>query len=323
MDIAPLSSRNPLLQMARMGKLRLPARTNPAIARWIDRLYPVAAAIFSLVAPLLASIPASVLAFAIWAAAAPNMPLDTFLYGDNYRLAFFLIASFLPIFFLLWVWIRLVEQRPLWSLGLRPERWLAKYLGGLGFGFLMMAGSVLLPAVFGFYSLQVSPNLIANPISLAGVAVAFIGWCVQGAGEEVLLRGYLMPVTSVRYGLIAGSLISSFIFSILHLLNENLTSLAILNLVLFGIFASLYALAEGGLWGIFALHSMWNWAQGSLFGLAVSGTKLAETAPFNFIENAPDWLTGGAFGPEGGLWVTGVLVISILITWNVLRRKGS
>jgi len=316
-----LSKDNILFRMARQGNLRLPRNTSPKLILLLDRIYPILAALFCLSLPVLTSIPVSVLAIGIWLTVSPEVPLDLILYGDNYRLALFLSISFFPVFIIQWIWLHIVEQRPLRSLGLQPDSWLRRYVRGLLLGFLMISISVGLPASLGLYTLPTDVAIKQNWLSLLGILAALIGWIIQGAAEEILLRGYLLPVTGVRYGPVSGILLSSLIFAALHLFNENLTPLAILNLVLFGIFASLYALTEGSLWGIFAIHSIWNWAQGSLYGFAVSGIKLGAVSPINLTENGPDWLTGGAFGPEGGLFVTLVLFAAIILLWGYNRHR--
>jgi uncharacterized protein len=62
------------------------------------------------------------------------------------------------------------------------------------------------------------------------------------------------------------------------------------------------------LWGVFAIHSFWNWAQGNLLGLEVSGSTIGGTTLLNLKANGNDLITGGAFGPEGGLAITLVLI---------------
>lgn len=140
------------------------------------------------------------------------------------------------------------------------------------------------------------------------------GWC--RAAEEVLIRGWALPVIGARYKPWVGLLVSSLIFSLLHGLNPGLSTIALVNLALFGVFAGLYAIREGSLWGICAIHSVWNWVQG-IFGFRLAEPKRA-AALFEFDESGADWLTGGPFGPEGGLAVTIVLMISI-----GLERSGS
>ena len=94
-----------------------------------------------------------------------------------------------------------------------------------------------------------------------------------------------------------------------------------INLFLFGVFACIYAMQEGSLWGVFAIHSLWNWAQGNLFGLEVSGSKFGATTLFNLKEVGPDLLTGGAFGPEGGFAVTLVLIVGCVFVYYMATQK--
>ena len=103
------------------------------------------------------------------------------------------------------------------------------------------------------------------------------------------------------------------IFATLHSLNDNLSRLAILNLLVFGLFAGLYAMREGSLWGVSALHTAWNWIQGNIFGFNVSGMSAGGGTLLNLAGRGPGWLTGGQFGPEGGIAVTCVLLLGIII----------
>jgi membrane protease YdiL (CAAX protease family) len=146
--------------------------------------------------------------------------------------------------------------------------------------------------------------------------LSFLGWMIQGAAEETLTRGWLLPVIGARYTPILGVAISALIFALFHSLNPNLGPIAVLNLAFFGIFTAFYALYERGIWGVFGLHSAWNWAQLNLFGFEVSGNTFSGESLFNLTEVGPDLITGGAFGPEGGLSVTIILVIScIMVGW--------
>ena len=130
----------------------------------------------------------------------------------------------------------------------------------------------------------------------------------------------MVPTAVIRH--VAGVLISSLLFMMLHLLNPNLSVIGLLNLFLFGLFAALFALYEGGLWGVFAIHTVWNWAQGNIFGFEVSGTEVSGAIILNLAETGPDWLTGGAFGPEGGLVVTAILLVSSFLVWLANWRRA-
>ena len=97
------------------------------------------------------------------------------------------------------------------------------------------------------------------------------------ATEEIIVRGWLFPVLSVRSRIWVGIIVTSFLFGFLHLLNPGITILSISNIILVGVFATLYVLKEDGLWGICAWHSIWNWAQYNVYGFAVSGTTVYST----------------------------------------------
>ena len=67
----------------------------------------------------------------------------------------------------------------------------------------------------------------------------------------------------------------------------------------------------------FGLHWSWNWAQASLLGLPVSGlTRIAPAPLLHAINAGPNWLTGGAYGIEGGAACSIALIISILVVWR-------
>ena len=60
----------------------------------------------------------------------------------------------------------------------------------------------------------------------------------------------------------------------------------------------------------------WNWAQGFLADLPVSGLELVDTPMLEPVTTGPEWVTGGAFGPEGSLVTTGVLGLATLWIWH-------
>ncbi len=225
-----------------------------------------------------------------------------------------LASSFGGMILLVWLWVRFYEKRPFSTLGFERKHALRQYVRGLIIGLLSFSGVVGLMALFGYISIEASDPAHTGLAALGGVLLIFFpGWLIQGAAEEVLTRGWMLPTLSARYRPLAGILLSSLFFGIMHGLNPNLTVLGMVNLILYGAFAAMYALREESLWGICAYHSVWNWAQGNLFGLAVSGQNTGTGTLFNLMETGPDWFTGGAFGPEGGLAVTVVLALGMVI----------
>ena len=125
----------------------------------------------------------------------------------------------------------------------------------------------------------------------------------------MLFRGRLLPVIGSRYRPWIGVLVSAVLFSLAHGLSSDITPLAFLNLFLFGVFAAVYALPEGGLWGIGVWHAVWNWAMGNLLGFALDGSP-HQGLLVSIRTAGPEMITGGAFGLEGGLAATAVFLIS-------------
>ncbi len=294
------------------SRLFVLARQSKRLPHWAVSL---AVAIAILLLANFAALPLLVLLFIFYGPSAMDMVLGGFqdqppLLGAFWQ-SVFLVFSFGSIMVLLALWVTLVEKRSPATLGFERSGWLQKYVRGFGVGILMMAGVVGVLALFGSATLEETAVRPIHPAALGGVLIIGVGWLVQGAAEEALTRGWMLPTLGVRYRPWVGILISSLVFAVFHGLNPNLNALALINLALFGLFAALYALREGSLWGISALHSAWNWAQGNLFGLEVSGVSPIGGSMLNLMETGPDWFTGGAFGPEAGLAVTLVLCLGI------------
>jgi len=299
-----------LFELARKGELRLSGR--------IARLYPFLAVLYALVVPLftsiLAAIPLGLLLFL-----SGSSPLDDqSLYNSAYGLTAILVLGFGPIFILVGVWVWLFERRRFWTLGLERRGWLPKYLRGGWWGLVMISTSIGLPALLGYVKFDWGDERLG--FMLGSASVVLVGWIVQGAAEEILFRGFIFQITGVRFGMGVGIVVSSLLFTLLHVFNPNIGPVSLVNLALFGVFAVLYALNEGSLWGIFAIHSIWNWAQASLFGVQVSGIQIKLESLLTMKEAGPAWLTGGAFGPEGGVAVTVVLLAGILLLVARTRR---
>jgi membrane protease YdiL (CAAX protease family) len=315
-----LSSDNHLYQLARLGRLRLPKSTSEKTRRLFNRvIYPIAVVIFGFVTPILAGLFLVPFLLILWFSQGDDALLDTVANsGDS---VIFLFLGFAPIYLMVWLWLWLFERRQLWTAGLEWPGWLAKYLRGWLVGFLMFSASVAILAALGYVATESTNPGAGRALAIGTALLIVMGWMVQGGAEELLTRGFVLPIIGSRYGSAIGIIISSLIFSALHLLNPNISLIALLNLFLFAVFAALYALFEGGLWGVFAIHAVWNWAQGNLFGFEVSGSEISSAVILNLTEAGPDWLTGGPFGPEGGIAVTGVLLASSILVIVADRRR--
>ena len=136
---------------------------------------------------------------------------------------------------------------------------------------------------------------------------------IQGMAEEVLCRSYFLVSIGRRYPMWVAVLLNALFFAALHLANNGISVLAFVNLTLFGIFASVYFIKRGNIWGIGAIHSIWNFVQGNFYGIRVSGIETSCTVFDSVSVDGRAWMNGGAFGLEGGLAVTIVLVAATLL----------
>ena len=204
---------------------------------------------------------------------------------------------------------RFIQKRKLKSVGFTKQRAGKDYLIGLGMGFLLFSSAVLICVLTGALKI----NGVSSTFSIGMFLLFAFGFMLQGMSEEVICRGYLMVSIGRRYSMWVAIMSNALIFAALHLLNNGISILAFINLVLYGVFASLYFIERGSIWGVAAFHSVWNLVQGNFWGLRVSG-MVTECSVFqsSLVDNR-DIINGGAFGPEGGLAVTVVLMVGICV----------
>jgi membrane protease YdiL (CAAX protease family) len=221
-------------------------------------------------------------------------------------------AAALGVVLLIW---RRVDHRPIRELGLEATAARRRWLRGAGIAALMMGFVVLVG-----YSLLDGATWEVNPDPLRAsvvVVVGLVGYAVQGPAEEVLFRGYMLENVRAEWGVRWAIIASSLAFGIFHAPNPGFGPLPLLNLILFGLGTALYKIYvdQGQLWGVFAIHTVWNWLQQVVFGLPNSGiTSTADNALFSLTPNTslPDPFWGGGFGPEGTFAATLVLLALVL-----------
>ncbi len=211
------------------------------------------------------------------------------------------------------------------SLGLAIEKTtLPKYLGGLALGVALMSSVYLILNVTGqvtFEGFNTSSEVVTT------VLISLLMWFPQGACEELMFRGYMLPRITERTNRIFAYFLSSFLFSVLHSMNAGYTPLASINLFLIALLFALISYRSGSIWITCGAHTAWNFCQGNIYGLQVSGNELSTTLiKTAYTKSHLDIVTGGAFGPEGGLAVTAVtlpLVILLIVLIKTDRKKTS
>lgn len=132
-----------------------------------------------------------------------------------------------------------------------------------------------------------------------------------GFAEEILSRGYIMSVLRQTKSIAVIMIVPSVIFALLHSFNSGIGAIAYINLTLVGVLFSYMYLKSGNIWMPIGYHITWNYFQGNVFGFKVSGTEVDGILSTTYAEDS--FLNGGAFGPEGGLFVTAILLIGFVV----------
>lgn len=125
-------------------------------------------------------------------------------------------------------------------------------------------------------------------------------FAVAALWEELAFRGYLFSTLEEMGGRWLAVGVTSALFGIAHLQNPGATLLPVALVALAGVFLSLVMLATRSLAAAWMAHLAFNWMQAVAFHVEVSGSGFP-TPGYRVIDAGPDWATGGAWGPEGGL----------------------
>lgn len=137
--------------------------------------------------------------------------------------------------------------------------------------------------------------------------------------EELPCRRYLLPTLTQAWGGRAALVVTSVLFGALHCLNPGATPLAFLGTTAAGVMLGLAYQWTGQLWLPWALHFAWNFAEGSLWGMPVSGL-LAPSVVRTQLHGPALW-TGGEFGPEAGLLGLIALIVGTCVLARSIRRR--
>ncbi|HLH23727.1 MAG TPA: CPBP family glutamic-type intramembrane protease [Chloroflexota bacterium] len=230
------------------------------------------------------------------------------------------------------------ERADGWPAAAAWQAWAAQVGIGAVLGLLLVGGVFVIELAAGWLIVRgvAAGALIALAVGLGrAIAVAVV--------EEAVFRGALLGYLQRPLGSAGAAAVSSVAFALAHAWNTNATPLAIANLVVAGVLFALACLVARGSAVSFAaeeakargigqlayalgrglplpvgIHAAWNFFEGSAFGLPVSGSPRDSLLAVSV--SGPDLLTGGAFGPEGGLLGLGATIVVGLMLWAVRGR---
>ncbi len=247
---------------------------------------------------------------------------DPKLASSSAREAFGLYSLFFLLIVIVYLWVRFFEQRPFHTIGFTKNGAAKKYLFGFTTGISMNITVVGILAILGCIEFNRETIAVTGISAIGGVVVFLFAYIIQGASEEILTRGWMFQVIGARYKPWLGVLITSILFSIMHLGNDGVNIFAALNIFLIAILLSLFVMKDSSLWGACGLHSAWNWTLGNVFGLSVSGTK-DKVSLINLSTTGNELINGGEFGVEGSIILTILLIslISVISAYLLRNRK--
>ena len=210
---------------------------------------------------------------------------------------------------------RFGEARPLRSMGIVKHKAGLHYLQGVLVGTVLMTAIALGSVVCRANNISVCKN-----VNFGIILLTLLGFLIQGMSEEFIFRGFMMNTLGGRHHPFVAIGVSAAAFSLAHVLNPGFNLLVFVNLAMFGVFAGLYMILFDDIWGACAIHSIWNFLQGSFYGISVSGSGMNESVFRTTANSSSALLTGGKFGIEGSIFTTAVLAAGIAVLWWRLAK---
>jgi uncharacterized protein len=203
-----------------------------------------------------------------------------------------LLEQVLPSVIAYLLLVRLIERRKPRELSARA----LPFWGGLG----LVIGIVLFSAVAGvLWLLDVYHVTSTNPQADWLPALLTVG-LGAGISEEIITRGVLFRIVEEGMGTVWALTISALFFGAAHIFNPGATAWSSAAIAIeAGLMLGMLYHVTRSLWPCMGMHAAWNFVQGTVFGVPVSGTH-ADGWLLSY-RTGPAWLSGGVFGAEASV----------------------
>ncbi|MDR1532853.1 MAG: CPBP family intramembrane metalloprotease [Clostridiales bacterium] len=212
---------------------------------------------------------------------------------------------------------RLLYKRGFRELGMVPEKGLPAFLRGLAGGAVSVA--VILAFLVVIDQAAIINTDVDKLISLS-VAAEFVSVCVFMFSEELLARGFFMTAMKTTRNKWAILFVPAAIFALLHLMNDGVTVLSIINTLIAGTLLGYMFMKSGALWLSTGFHIAWNFFMGDIFGLGTSGT--ANTHSVLTTQLGTNTLLTGSYGPEDSVLCALVLLLACLAVQLFIKNPN-
>ncbi len=216
-------------------------------------------------------------------------------------------------FIVIWLFMKFVDKKPFSSLGFEKGDIWRDILKGFAFGFIIM--------LMGFSILIMIKQIefININLDLFSFFLSFALYIFVAISEEILLRGYVLKNLMFSFHNYIALIISSVIFSLMHMGNPHINLFSLFELFIAGILLGLPYILTKKLWFSIALHFSWNFFQGTIFGFNVSGQEHYSIIETKFI-NATIW-NGGDFGFEGSIISIFLQILAIIFIFFDFKKR--
>lgn len=195
---------------------------------------------------------------------------------------------------------------------------------GCGKSLLYGALFVILLYVVGFgLSLLLGVVEVTSVIfSPASLLLNLLFFFLVAVSEELLGRGFILGrMLDEGIHKYVALFISAMLFSLMHLFNPNFALVPFLNILLAGIFLGASYIYTRNLSFPIALHWFWNWIQGPVLGYKVSGNEFSSESLLVLHLPEENLINGGAFGFEGSILCSFLLILGTILILNRYRRS--
>lgn len=173
-------------------------------------------------------------------------------------------------------------------------------------------------AMLAMHMLRIDPTRDGSWWGAAGQSAATL--LPAAFFEELFMRGFAFAVLRRAGGWRLALIVTSVVFGLLHAWNPGVDAESILAVIVAGFFLGAILLATRSLYAAGAAHFAWNWVMAGALHIAVSGIPVGEP-DYRTVETGPDWLTGGPWGPEGGLAAVVAMFIAIFYLYGRYLRR--
>jgi membrane protease YdiL (CAAX protease family) len=188
---------------------------------------------------------------------------------------------------------------------------------GIAFGAGGAALIVMVAVVSGMANFEAVP---LGARAWGGIPVLIVLLLFGSVGEELVFHGYAFQHLVRHIGEFATVLPFGIVFGLMHLGNQNVTLLAVVNTIAWGVLLGCAYLRTRTLWLPIGMHFGWNVATPFL-GENLSGFTIAVTGYELHWRTGVLW-SGGAYGLEGGLFTTVVVAGLFVLLYRVIPQRG-